>query len=241
MDNGGRMVRNFSIVAAAVFVLAVAIVQVRSGDKPKGKGTTKPAGNLEYWLSQAKPTTQKASTQPAGNSAVNPFTAKSGFDREDAIPGVMEMSDGRQIAGGVYGTREKPYSVWVEKEKRWRRIPLISVLSITAVVIGERMELEWRWKEMGAPERVYTGRKYPWRRFLWKFHLIDGSYIQGAIKGQPIWVETPPKTIGPWLLPERSKGPIGTTLKDLIFVKQVIISRKMMEKVQADQSKKDAK
>ena len=42
-------------------------------------------------------------------------------------------------------------------------------------------------------------------------------------------------------MPERSKGPIGTTLKDLIFVKQVIISRKMMEKVQADQSKKDAK
>lgn len=237
------MVRNRTIVVAAVFVLAVAIVQVRSGDKPKGEPTTKPApaGNLEFWLSQAKPTTQTASTQPGESSAVNPFTAKSGFDREDAIPGVMELSDGRQIAGGVYGTREKPYAVWVEKEKRWRRIPLISVLSIRAVVIGERMELEWRWKEMGAPERVYTGRKYPWRRFLWKFHLIDGSYIQGAVKGQPIWVETPGKTIGPWLLPERSKGPIGTTLKDLVFVKQVIISRKMMEKVQADQREKDAK
>ncbi len=223
-------------------MLAAAMVLAgRGGDKPKAKPTTKPAGNLEYWFSRAKPTSQPATTKPTGSAAVNPFTPKSGFDREDAIPGVMELSDGRQIAGGVYGTREKPYAVWVEKEKRWRRIPLISVLSITAVVIGERMELEWRWKEMGAPERVYTGRKYPWRRFLWKFHLIDGSYIQGAIKGQPIWVETPGKTIGPWLLPERSKGPIGTTLKDLVFVKQVIISRKMMEKVQADQREKDAK
>lgn len=224
----------------AAMVPARGLAPGAGGAKPKDQPSTKPAGNLEYWLSRAKPTSRPAETQPAGRAAVNPFARKAGFRREDALPGVIELSDGRQIAGAIYGTREKPYSVWVEKEKRWRRIPLISVLSITAVVVGERMELEWRWKEMGAPERVYTGRKYPWRRFLWKFHLIDGSYVTGAVKGQPIWVETSHKTSGPWLLTERSKGPIGTTLKDLVYVKRVIISRKMMEKVEADQQKKAA-
>ena len=234
------MVRRGSIVAVCVCMLAAAMVLAGAGDKPKAKPTTKPAGNLEFWLSRAKPTTQPAETKPAENPSVNPFAQKSGFRREDAVPGVIELSDGRQIAGGVYGTREKPYSVFVEAEKRWRRIPLIAVLSITPVVVGERMELEWRWREMGAPERVYTGRKYPWRRFLWKFHLIDGSYITGAIKGKPIRVETGDKTISLWILAERTKGPIGTTLKDLVYIRQVIISRKMMEKVQAYQREKEA-
>lgn len=222
-------------------MLAAAMLLAGPGDRPKAEPTTKPASNLDYWLSQAKPTTKPATTKPAGSAAVNPFAKKSGFRREDALPGVLELSDGTQIAGAIYGTREKPYSVWVEKEKRWRRIPLISVLSITAVIVGERMELEWRWKEMGAPEKVYTGRKYPWRRFLWKFHLIDGSYITGAVKGQPIWAETQEESSGPWLLMERSKGQIGQTLKDLLYVKQVVISRKMMELVQEDQKKKGAK
>ena len=204
-----------------------------------GQGSeTRPAGNLDYWLSRS----QTVTSQPSTRRGVNPFAGKfNKLDRDDAVPGVIEFSDGRQVAGGIFTTREEPITVWVngkKGEKRWRRIPLISVLSISAVIVEQRMQLQWRWKETGAPERVYTGKKYPFRRFVWKFHLIDGSYVTGAVRGQPIRVQVPGalckgKAAGPWLLHERSKGQVGTTLEDFVYLKRVIISRKMMKRVLA--------
>jgi len=137
-----------------------------------------------------------------------------------------------QLGGGVYTTRGKPWIVWVAAEKRWRLIPPGAVLSIEAVIVEEKMELMWRWKATGEPKKVYTGEKYPFRRFEWKFHLADDSEIQGVIKGQPVWVEfSGDKTYGPFVLPERSKGPAGKSLEELVYVRKIVLSRKMMEKV----------
>jgi hypothetical protein len=175
------MRRKCTILWAVAFLLAPA---APAGDAPpKAPASKKAAGNLEYWLSRAKPTTtQPAATQPAASQPAasqpapgSPFRKKREFLREDALPGVIELSDGRQLPGGLYTTRERPWIVWSEPTKSWRRIPFINVLSITAVVAEERMELRWRWKGMGEPERVYTGTSYPFRRFRWRFRLLDGS------------------------------------------------------------------
>ena len=191
-----------------------------------------PADNLDYWLRRAQPAaTQPVTTQPAARKA-------DGFHRDDALPGVIELTDGSQLAGGIYTTREMPWKVWVEAKKRWRRVPPIAVLSITVQVVSERMELQWRWKETGAPEKVYTGRKYPFRRLLWRFRLIDGSVLTGAVKGQPIWIETRGKPVGPMLLSERVKGPVGAELKDLVHVERVVISRRMMDRALVAQAKR---
>ena len=210
-------------------------------EQKKKPAKKKPADDLDYWLRRGRPVPATApgssvDKQPANAS---PLRRKEGFRRDDALPGVIELSDGTQLPGGIFTTRNKPWVVWVAKKKRWRRIPPLCVLSITAVVVQEKMELKWRWKAMGEPEKVYTGEKYPFRRFLWKFHLIDGTYITGSVKGQPIWVETPDgtKTSGPFILHERSKGSTSQKLSDLIYVKKVVISRKMMEKVIKGQSK----
>jgi len=188
-----------------------------------------PANNLEFWLGRAKP----AASQPAkkGPEEVNPFRKKGRPARPDALPGVIEISDGTILPGYLYTTREKPLVVWVEQERRFRRIPFILVLSITAVVVEEEMVQESRWKGMGEPERVYTGREYPTRRFFWRFHLIDGTYITGAVKGQPIWGSLGGKKFGPLVLHERSKGPMGQKLSDLTYMKRIIVSRRMMKKV----------
>ncbi|MCD4824168.1 MAG: hypothetical protein K8S55_06135 [Phycisphaerae bacterium] len=219
--------------------------------KPAAESTEKadkppkaaPPSDLDYWLKQAEKTesessqksSQKSSEKP--QAGTSPFKSPSGFLRDDALPGVIELSDGKQLPGGVYTTPDKPWIVWVAGEKRWRRIKPLAVLSITAVVDEEKMELAWRWKAMGEPEKVYTGKKYPFRRFRWKLHLIDGSYITGVIKGQPVWVETTAKTHGPFVLHERVKGKVGQTLKDAIYVKKIVISRKMMNKVIESQKK----
>lgn len=199
-------------------------------------------------LSQGAQAQGAATSQPAAE----PSARQAGpADRPDTAPGVLELSDGRVLGGWLYTTRHKPFLVYVEETRQWRRIPLLCVLSITAVVVEEKMELEWRWKGMGEPERVYTGRRRPVRRLKWRFRLIDGSGIEGAVKGQPIWVESAGGRSGPYILHERSgaedmpdsdqsqtTGPSdGRGLEGLIYVKRVIVSRRLMEAVPASGGK----
>ena len=195
-----------------------------------------PGSNLGYWLGQAE-TAKPVNDNPADSQKKSSPNPQAGFRRDDALPGVIEFSDGRQLAGGILTTRGKPIKIWREKEKRWQRIPPGAILSISAVVIQEEMKLRWRWKAMGEPEKVYTGKSYPFRRFQWKLHLADDSTIQGAIKGQPVWIETQAETLGPFILHERAKGEIGQALKDHVYIKKIVISRKMMNKVRQAQKR----
>ena len=200
----------------------------------KRQAGTQPASGLDYWLGRAEP----AGSQPTTGvgEGVDPFAGdESG--RTDALPGVVLLSDGTLLAGRVFTTRRKPWLVYVAKPKRWRRIPFITVLSITAVVVEEKMVQEWRWKATGEPERVYTGRQYPTRRFLWRFRLIDGSEITGSVKGQPLWIERAGKRLGPYVLHERSKGGMGRKLSDLVYVRKLYVSRRLMDKVLEHQRK----
>lgn len=214
------------ILAAAV-AIAAAGGPLRAQPKTP---TTKPASNLDFWLNQAKPADPAKAANPM-DQGKNPFSAAQfPFQREDALPGVVELSDGTVLAGGVYTTREKPWEIWSEAEKRWRQIPFLNCLSINAVVLEEKMEQRWRWKEMGVPEKVFTGKEYPFRIFEWKLHLIDDSYLQGTVKGQPVYVETVAgKTFGPLVLHERFSGPDGMSLKEAVYVKRVIVSRRLFD------------
>jgi len=186
-----------------------------------------PADNLEYWLQQAEqaPATAPA-TQPAGTSAP---AAAHAPPRADALPGVVELSDGRLLPGWIFTTVEQPWLVYQADLKLWRRLPMLAVLSIRSVLVEQRMELRWRWKAMGEPEKVYTGQKYPFRRHLWRFRLLDGTEVTGTVKGQPLWVEHAGKRHGPFVLHERHAGEDGQSLTDLVYVRRVIISRRAMD------------
>jgi len=192
------------------------IVGLGLGKDAERQGTTRPQAHAA--------TTEPAASQPADQAP----------PREDALPGVVELSDGRVLAGWLYTTQEKPFSVYVDEGKQWRRIPFECVLSIAAVIVEEKMELSWRWKATGEPERVYTGKRHPTRLLKWRFHLIDGSYVEGTVKGQPVWAQAAGKTLGPYVLHERSQGQDDQTLKDLLYAKRIIISRRLMEDVLSD-------
>ncbi|HUT02133.1 MAG TPA: hypothetical protein VM031_06735 [Phycisphaerae bacterium] len=231
------MIRRAVILLACGAMLAGPAAAADANSPEKGKKPKdKPASNLDYWLNQAKPA--EAGKEPAQAEATNPFgKPKAAFSRNDAFPGVLELSNGKQLPGGLYTTREKPWIVWDEPTKSWRRIPFVTLLSITAVVEQERMDLRWRWKGMGEPEKVFTGKKYPFRRLHWKFKLIDGGVVEGSTKGQPVFVELRGKNYGPFVLHERMKGKDDQTLAGLVYVKKIIISRKMMDAVIADHEK----
>ena len=149
--------------SACILVVSLAMMGAPApptdGNEPAAKApATAPATDLDYWLSRAKPvaaTRPAATTQPADTGAgSNPFkSSKRLFRRADALPGVIELSDGSQLPGGLYTTVEKPWIVWSEATKSWRRVGFLTLLSIEAVVEQERMELTWRWKGMGEPEK----------------------------------------------------------------------------------------
>lgn len=223
MTNDGT--RNWCV---ALTLAAAGIVASAQTSKP----AQAPADDVEYWLNQAQ---APAASSAPGRSAVEdigkPPAATGQPSRDDALPGVTVLSNGKVLPGWLYTTAEKPWVLFVEGEQRWRSVPFIDVLSIEAVVDEEKMEQEWRWKEMGVPERVYTGKAYPTRRLQWKFHLIDDSTLTGTIKGQPLWVELGQTRVGPMVLHERSKGEPGQKLADLVYVKRILVSRRLMDQV----------
>jgi hypothetical protein len=226
------------VVPAVIVIAAMAVVRVgpesANGETKTPPTKTKKTSNLDFWLNKA--TTAPAS-RPAGETAKavsNPFSNKNRPFRPDAVPGVIEMSDGRQLPGWLYTTRDKPWVVFDPEMDRWRQIPFITVLSINAVITEEKYELQWRWKGMGEAEKVFTGKKFPYQRFLWQFNLIDGSSVKGTVKGQPIWARWDGKVTGPLVLHERDKGKIGVKLEDAHYVKKIVVSTKMRDAVLED-------
>lgn len=176
--------------------------------------------NIDYWLDRGEPASAPArepTSQPG--SAPNPLRPS---HAAWAVPGSAELSDGTILRGMLSTTPGACWRVWVEADKRWRLIPPLAVLAIEARVLEERMELQWRWKAMGEPEKVYTGRSYPFRRFEWTFTLIDSTEITGSVKGQPLWVQTNAGRQGPYLLAERSKGPLDSSLETMVYLRKAI-------------------
>lgn len=55
----------------------------------------------------------------------------------------------------------------------------IESLRITVTEEGE--ERQWRWKEGGSDEKVYTGKSYPWRKHGIALKLRDGTEITGHL------------------------------------------------------------
>ena len=112
--------------------------------------------------------------------ALNPFgQVKTG--REDAIPGYVEMSDGRILVGNIYMTRDKRVRIYDEKTERQRELPLRVISQIQAKLVKEGIEKEWRFKELALDEKLYTGRKYPWRQYIHTVTLKDGKTVTGEL------------------------------------------------------------
>ena len=162
--------------------------------------------------------------------AVNPFGPRDKA-RPDALPGYLELSDGSVHPGRIYLTRDARLKIFDEDQKRTRDVPLDAVKRIDAKVKREWMEREWRFKENANDEKVYTGRSYPSREYLHTITLHDGRTIRGPLS-TIIYVqpdnpaESDPKK---FLLHERDKGPPGTELKSLSYVRVIELGDKALE------------
>jgi hypothetical protein len=158
--------------------------------------------------------------------ALNPFAPNptASGERDDAVPGCIELSDGSLHVGRVYLTRDKRLKVRDTSlaEERQREVPLRVVKQIDCTVKKEWMEREWRFKELALDQKLYTGRRYPVRECQHTLTLRDGRTIRGDLS---VLVYLSPEEKGAeperYLLHKDQKGKPGQTLGDLVYVKSI--------------------
>ena len=180
-----------------------------------------------------------ASAVASESQAINPFGPVK-QDRDDAVPGYLELSDGSIHVGNIYMTRDKRLKLYDESLQRQREIPLRVVREIECTVQKEWMEKEWKFKELALDEKMVTGRVYPSREYVHTVTLQDGRTISGPL-AEIIYVQ--PFTQSPagptayrpdvqpqrFFLHKRDKGEIGTTLKSLKYVKRIKLGEEAVE------------
>jgi len=153
---------------------------------------------------------------------LNPFgpSTKAGA-RDDAVPGYVELSDGTIRPGRIYLTRDARLKIFDAKTERQREVPLKAIHRLDGAVLREWLEPEWRFKENANDEKVYTGRSYPSREYVHAITLRDGRTLRGPLSAL---MYVAPETGGEpekLLLHKRDKGPAGTTLKSLVYVRTI--------------------
>jgi hypothetical protein len=170
---------------------------------------------------------------------INPF-GPAPSQREDAVPGYVEMSDGRICAGQVFLTRDARLKINDEQVQREREVPLTAIKQIDCTVKKEWMEKEWKFKELTADEKMYTGRSYPSREYVHTITLKDGRTITGPLSAI-VYVEPPdyakpkPGEFRPevktekFVLNKRNKGEIGQDLKSLVYPKSFKLGKEAFE------------
>jgi len=172
--------------------------------------------------------------------ALNPFGPVR-HEREDAIPGYLEMSDGKVYPGAIYMTRDKRLKIYDENVQRQREIPLRVVKQIECNVLKEWMEKEWRFKELAKSEKYYTGHDYPAREYVHTVTLQDDRTITGPLaeiiyvkpyldpKATPSGEYRPEAEPERFLLHKRDKGELDTDLKSLTYVRLIKLGEEALE------------
>ena len=169
----------------------------------------------------------------------NPFGPQSTV-RDDAVPGYVELSDGKIHYGMVHLTRDQRLKINDEKIARQREVPLRVVTRIDCIVEKEWMEREWRFKELALDEKMYTGKQYPAREYLHEITLRDGRKIKGPLMAlvyvQPDDGNAGSKTASRpkaktkrFTLHKRDKGKPGKKLTDLVYVKSIKLGQGALE------------
>ena len=169
--------------------------------------------------------------------AINPFGPVR-HEREDAIPGYVEMSDGKVYPGAIYMTRDKRLKMYDETLKRQREVPLRVVKQIECEVLKEWMEKEWRFKGTTTAEKYYTGRQYPSREYAHTITLQDDRTISGPL-AEIVFVKPyadptatghrPQEETKRLFLQKRNKGDLGTDLKSLTYVRLIKLGEGALE------------
>jgi hypothetical protein len=173
---------------------------------------------------------------------LNPFGPEAGAaERQDAVPGYIELSDGTIRAGRIYLTRDARLRIFDARTERQRDVPLQAVRRLDCTIQREWLEPQWRFKENASNEKVFTGRSYPAREYLHTITLSDGRTLEGPLSAL---VYVAPESGGEpekFLLHKRDKGPVGMTLASLVYVRSIRLGDEALREAKTRAARRSGK
>jgi len=135
------------------------------------------------------------------------------------------LSTGEKIVGKVYMTRGKRLRVRDPKRKRPREVALTDLERLEVLVLKKRIERDWRFKEEGSPEKVFTGKTYPRLDFGLKLTFASGDVLEGLlVKGTTVYVEPPEGKRRRFILTRfvsDKETYMGKTPEQIVYLKEV--------------------
>ena len=212
---GHATVPAVAAMAGVALLLAIAAgVPWAAGGEPAGGPKVVGPGDITF-------IDEDSAEGAGGTGPANPFGGgAAGVERKDAVPGYIELSNGLKVPGKIYTTRAKSLKIYNLRRERYEYVPVPALKRIEATVEWERMDKEWRFKEAGNPEKIYSGREYPVRKVAYTLTLRNDHQIYGHILGQPLYADHN-GTVSRFILHDRDKGPMGQTLADLVYIQRV--------------------
>jgi hypothetical protein len=169
-------------------------------------------------------------------AALNPFGERSA-PRADSVPGYLELSSRTMRPGKLSLTRDARLKIFDETTKQHREVPLRAIRRVDCSIDKEWMEQEWRFKENASDEKVYTGRSYPVREYRHKIILRDGRVLEGPLSAL-IYLERPDGGGRErFVLHKRDKGPIGSDLKSMVYVRTIVLGERALDEANRKLSK----
>jgi hypothetical protein len=164
----------------------------------------------------------RTAAQPTAAPATEPTALDSDITPpSDARTGTITLSDDTPFNGPIWTTPHKPFRIWVDADKTYHDLDLASVQQIDVVVDSARDEPEWRWLKEGSDQKVYSGKTYPALILRYRFTLSDRSTVTGAVTA-PIYCVSEGK-LRTLPLYKTYNGPIGKTLNDVAYIKQITL------------------
>jgi ribosomal protein L7/L12 len=166
----------------------------------------------------------------------NPF-GETKSARADALPGKLVLSDGKELRGKLYLTRDKQLELFDTKRQEWNKLDLKELSKLEISVEKEETVKEWRWKEAGSDVKVDTGRTKVDRTYKCAATKADGKKIEGHLRGTVIFVkeseDADPKR---FFLLWNSPGDFDQKPEDLVYVKAVVLGEEAARPPKSDKS-----
>jgi hypothetical protein len=160
-----------------------------------------------------------ASSRAEEPPVINPFARRAPI-RDDAVPGYVQLSNGKLMAGHIHLTRDTRLKIYDEGVQRQREVPLKRIRQLECSVVKQWMEKEWRFAENASDRKLYTGRSYPARIYAHTITLTDGRKIHGPLSGI-VYLQREGQQAQKFVLHKRDKGRVGYDLDSLVYVRLI--------------------
>jgi len=163
--------------------------------------------------------------EKAANEPESPLQAAA-KGRHDDRPGWVQLSDMKVLVGSIYTGLGKPLVIFDQDAKKYERVQWDDIATIEVSIAENTLEQDWRWKEGGSDQKLYTNLYYIWHKYQTSITMKDGNAIAGDVAA-PLWVA--PKEEGKTCrvtLHKRSKGEKAKrgAIKEPIYPQRIVFT-----------------